>query len=96
VDSLSDENARLLSQRGLFTKSLFPGASIEETVRHCYAADTEKGIQRIILVKISIPEVERAKCLRDLNKMNINSATLFPDLMGAAAYCAMKLDIDNY
>jgi hypothetical protein len=96
VDSLSDENPRLLSQRGLFTKSLSPETPIEDTVRRCYAADTEKRIKRIILVKIRIPEIERAKCLRDLNRMNINHATLFPDLTGAAAYCAMKLEVDNY
>ncbi len=92
----SDENPRLLSQRGLFTKSLFPGIPIEETVRRCYAGDVTKGVKRIILVKIRIPEFERTKCLRNLNTMNINHATLFPDLMGAAAYCAMKLEIHNY
>jgi len=98
VDAISesDENPRLLSQRGLFTKSLFPGIPIEDTVRRCYADDVTKGVKRIILVKIRIPEIERAKCLRNLNTMNINHATLFPDLMGAAAYCAMKLEIDDY
>jgi hypothetical protein len=96
MDTLSDGNPRLVAQRGLFTKSLFPGMSIEETVRSCYAADVKKGVKRVILVKIHIPAIERAKCLRDLNRMNINHATLFPDLTGAAAYCAMKLEIDNY
>jgi hypothetical protein len=96
VETLSDENSRLLSQRGLFTKALFPGIPIEATVRRCYADDVTKGVKRIILVKIRIPEIDRAKCLRDLNSMNINSATLFPDLTGAAAYCAMKLEIPNY
>jgi len=96
VESLSDENPRLVSQRGLFTKSLFPGIPIEDTVRRCYAGDVTKGVRRIILVKIRIPEIERDKCLRDLNRMNINHATLFPDLTGAAAYCAMKLEINNY
>jgi len=28
--------------------------------------------------------------------MNINHATLFPDLTGAAEYCAMKLKINDY
>jgi hypothetical protein len=96
VGTLSDENARLLSQRGFFTKSLSPETPIEQTVRRCYAADTEKGISRIILVKIKIPDTERDKCLRNLNTMNINHATLFPDLTGAAEYCSMKLEIENY
>jgi hypothetical protein len=96
IDNPLDENTRLLSQRGLFT---LPGSAeieIGEVVQRCYAADVKKGVQRIILVKIAIPDTEREKCLRNLNTMNINHATLFPDLTGAAIYCAMKLEIENY
>ena len=52
-------------------------------------------MKRIIFVKIQILERERAICLRNLNSMNINPATLFPDLIGAAKYCNLKLEIDN-
>jgi hypothetical protein len=97
-DTPSDENARLLSQRGLFTVPLTADIEIEDRVQHCYASEEEKvkGCQRIVLVRIKMPEAERVRCLRDLNTMNINHATLFPDLTGAAVYCAMKLKMGDY
>lgn len=97
-DTPSDENARLLSQKGLFTVPLTADIEIEERVQHCYASEDEKkkGHQRIIFVRIGIPEAQPEWCLRDLNRMNINHATLFPDLTGAAIYCAMKLKMKDY
>jgi hypothetical protein len=97
-DTPSDENARLLSQKGLFTVPLTADIEIEERVQACYASEDEKrkNRQRVILVRIEIPETDRVWCLRDLNRMNINHATLFPDLTGAAMYCAMKLKIKDY
>lgn len=92
----SDENSRLLSQRGLYTKPLSADIEIEETVKQCYAKDKKKGLNRIIFVKLQIPDIERESCLRNLNRMNINHATLFPDLIGAAEYCNVKLEITNY
>lgn len=91
-----DENPRLLSQRGLFTIPMSDKIDIENTVEQCYAADPEKGKDRIIFVKIKIRDIERENCLRNLNTMNINHATLFPDLIGAAEYCNVKLGIENY
>jgi hypothetical protein len=98
VDSPSDENPRLLNQRGLFTIPFSGETEVEITVRRCYSTEAEetKNHKRIILVKIKIPETERETCLRNLNTMNINHATLFPDLSGAARYCAMKLEIQDY
>ena len=96
VEPLSDENARLLNQKGLFTIPMSGGIEIEKTVKRCYSADKKKGRSRIIFVKIQIPEIVREICLRNLNRMNINHATLFPDLIGAADYCNLKLEIDNY
>jgi len=96
VEPVSDENPRLLNQKGLFTIPMSAEIEIEKTVERCYAADKEKGRSRIIFVKIQIPEIEREKCLRNLNRMNINHATLFPDLIGASEYCNLKLEIKNY
>ena len=96
VEPLSDENPRLINQRGLFTIPLSEEIDIEKTVQHCYAADSQKKQKRIIFVKITIPETERERCLRNLNNMNINHATLFPDLIGASDYCNVKLEIENY
>lgn len=96
VESSSDENPRLLNQRGLCTEPLSADIEIEKIVGLCYAEDEKKGVSRIIFVKIQIPELERENCLRNLNRMNINHATLFPDLIGAAEYCNLKLEIENY
>ncbi len=92
----SDENPRLSSQRGLYTEPLSADIEIEKIVGLCYAEDEKKGVSRIIFVKIQIPEIERENGLRNLNRMNINHATLFPDLIGAAEYCNLKLEIKNY
>ena len=92
----SDENPRLSSQRGLYTEPLSADIEIEKIVGLCYAEDEKKGVSRIIFAKIQIPELERENCLRNLNRMNINHATLFPDLIGAAEYCNVKLEITNY
>ncbi len=96
VEPLSDENPRLLHQRGLFTVPISGEIEIKETVRQCYSRDTGKERKRIIFVSVKIPRSEREKSLRDLNSMNINHATLFPDLIGAADYCNVKLEIENY
>jgi hypothetical protein len=92
----SDENPRLFSQRGLYTEPLSADIEIEKIVELCYAEDVRKGVSRIIFVKIQIPQLERENCLRNLNRMNINHATLFPDLIGSAEYCNLKLEIKNY
>ena len=96
MEPLSDENPRLLNQRGLFTIPISGEIDIKKIVKHCYSADTGKERNRIIFVSIKIPQSEREKSLRNLNSMNINHATLFPDLIGAADYCNVKLEIENY
>ena len=96
VRPFSDENPRLLNQKGLFTIPMSGDIEMEKIVELCYAKDKEKGLSRIIFVKIEIPEIMREVCLRNLNRMNINHATLFPDLIGAAEYCNLKLEIENY
>ena len=88
----SDENPRLLSQKGLYTEPLSADIEIEKIVGLCYAEDEKKGVNRVIFVKIEIFETERDVCLRNLNRMNINHATLFPDLTGASEYCNLMLD----
>jgi hypothetical protein len=93
ISPLVDDNARLVSQRGLFTKSLRFGNDIESWVRKYF-----KGNTGAIMVKISVMESlgDRNNFLRFLNRMNINYLTLFPDLDGAARHCNMQLEIENY
>lgn len=90
-----DDNARLVSQRGLFTRTLGSGLchDIESWMRKNF-----KGNNRAIMIKIAVIENlgDRNDFLRFLNRVNINYLTLFPDLDGAARHCNMQLEIDNY
>jgi hypothetical protein len=88
---LSDENARLVNQAGLFT-STAGGLEIEDWVRVHFSGVAN----RVILSRIMIPNNGRHDCLKALAKMNITYATLFPDLYGASKHCNLKLEISNY
>ena len=88
----SHENVRFLAQSGVLTKAL-KGQDIKQRVQRCYHETNHRN--RIILVEISIGDNEREECLRDLNTMNINHASLFPDIEGAAKFCNLKLEIDK-
>ncbi|MHC4521302.1 MAG: FRG domain-containing protein [Planctomycetota bacterium] len=83
------EEPRFLAQRGVFTKAL-EGQDIKSRIQKCYHEENHKN--RIILAEILIPDSERDECLMDLDSMNINHATLFPDIEGSAAFCNWKLD----
>jgi hypothetical protein len=91
VRPLSDENSRLVSQRGLFTRS-HTALSIEDWVQENHPKDDES----CTLLKFLVPNSERAKCLQLLNRMNINPLSLFPDLSGASQYCTVLAQIDRY
>jgi FRG domain len=86
-----DENARLVSQSGLFTRAPW-GETIDGFVRKKYKGTSD----HIVLVKLHIPEAGRDDCLRTLNRMNINHLSLFPDLAGSAQHCNRSLRIYNY
>lgn len=90
VRPFSDENQRLVNQGGLFTKSP-SGKNIEEWV-----AEQFVGENSCILMRILIPNSDRAYCLRYLNRMNINHLTLFPDLYGASKFCNLYGEIEKY
>lgn len=86
----SDENARLVSQSGLFTRGP-EGEDIESWVARHFA-----GIKKGILVKVTAPENDRNDALRALNRMNINHLSLFPDLFGSSRHCNLSLAIPDY
>lgn len=86
----SDEDPRVISQRGLFTK-LPERFDLESWVRKFPLEYKDPA-----LIKVTIPNAEREDCLRDLNCMNINHLTLFPDLSGVALYCNTKAAIPKY
>jgi hypothetical protein len=90
IRPLTDENARLVSQAGLFTRSP-DGMCVEDWVKnHFHRAITAN------LLKITFPESNRQMALRTLNLMNINHLTLFPDASGASTFCNLGLRIQHY
>lgn len=90
---LSDENPGLVSQSGLFTVSTGV-TDIETWVRRNWRDDPSGT--KAVLIKVQIPNNDREECLKALNKMNINYASLFPDIQGACKHTNMMLEIKNY
>lgn len=91
IRPLSDENSRLVSQRGLFTRGP-NNLDMEAWVKQF---NIYEGTE-MSLIKIVIPSKDLANCLIYLNRMNINDSTLFPDLTGASEYCNKLISIDEY
>jgi hypothetical protein len=86
----SDENQRLVSQSGLFTRSP-QGATLETWIQKNFVGESS-----YILMKMLVPNQDREECLRILNRMNINHLTLFPDLYGASKFCNLFGEIEKY
>jgi hypothetical protein len=89
VDPLTDENARLVNQSGLFTRAPI-GKPIEQWI-----VDAFEGSNDPILVRIEIPTGDRVPFLRALNRMNINHLSLFPDLLGASRSTNLRLELER-
>lgn len=92
---LSNENPRLISQAGLFTVSR-NDLSIQEWVRTHFKGINGPGKWVLMEIHFTANYEERTHHLRKLNRMNINYATLFPDLEGAALYTNMQMTISHY
>jgi hypothetical protein len=86
---------RLLAQSSIFLK-MPQGEDLESFIARHFAGESDGAKRRpsAVLLKVSIPNIDRLGCLRMLNKMNINRMTLFPDLDGAARYINDLWDID--
>lgn len=91
VRPLSDENQRLVNQGGLFSR-VRPQIPIDEWITNNY--DPENPGQ--FLIKIHVPNRDRDNCLRNLNRMNINHLSLFPDLYGASMFSNLSSQIKRY
>jgi len=94
VKPMSDENNRLVSQRGMFSRGP-NNLDLDMWVRY-YSVKHMPKEKKALLVNITIPNTGTKECLRYLNRMNINNATLFPDLAGASEFCNKKLSIPKY
>lgn len=99
LEPRKDDHGRLVNQAGLFTFSPY-GETLENKLTNALAdpdfaeetfrnADEEEqpSILAGYICKIYIKNEDRAGCLRHLRRMNVHHASLFPDLIGAAAFC---------
>ena len=88
IEPMSDENQRLVSQSGLFTRAPI-GTPVEQWVSRAL-----EGSPVSILLRIKIPDSDRLNCLRTVNRMNISHLSLFPDLSGASRSTNLKLELE--
>lgn len=96
ISPLTDDNPRLVNQNGSFIK-MPPNTNIETIIRNLYKAEE----RAFALFKFNIPYKRNRKnniedILLSLNRMNINSSTLFSDLFGSSLLCNMRLAIPRY
>lgn len=94
-----DDHGRLVSQAGLFTFSPFD-ATIENKLTEVLtdegfqddelnqaSEEDQAAILARYICKIYIRNEEQQECLKQLRRMNVHHASLFPDIIGAADYC---------
>lgn len=91
VDASSHENSRLLSQSGLFTRTM-PHIDIQSWISEHFP----KNYEHSTLIRYRFPDDLRKLVLQHLNWMNINYLTLFPDISGAAMHANLKLEFPGY
>lgn len=94
VNPLTNENPRLVSQGGVFTK-LPDNSDLELWIKEKFKGETDY----FTLMKFMIPyknEEIRKNVLIALNRMNINHTTLYPDLHGSSEFCNTKLLVSSY
>lgn len=82
-----EDNPRIINQAGLFTRGPIR-MSLEKWVEN-YLLD----YKQVALYKVILPNTEREAVLAALDQMNINSASLFPDVSGACLYCNETLTL---
>ncbi len=99
VEPRKDDHGRLVNQAGLFTFSPYD-STIENALTDTLASedfpdadlkaaseDEEAGIIARYICKIYIKNEDREGCMRQLRRMNVHHASLFPDVLGASEYC---------
>lgn len=95
VEPRKDEHGRLVNQAGLFTFSPYENTIENELIDALQSengplvdieqSDEAQELARYIC-KIYIKNEDRRGCLKNLQRMNVHHASLFPDLVGASKY----------
>jgi len=91
IEPQIDENKRLISQNGAFT-FFRSNIEVESWIRSLNYPYKNK----FLLLKLHIEDKSRIKILKQLNWMNINYLTLFPDVYGAALHTNLQSEISGY
>jgi hypothetical protein len=96
---LSDENARIVGQAGLFTHGP-DGVDLEAWVQDhfSYQKNTPAVDQDLVMAKIVIPDrgpKDRDNFIQFLDRMNINHLSLFPDLSGSCHFANYQLMVQK-
>lgn len=88
IDIENHFNKRLINQQGLFMYGPLE-------------ADLESILEKIeekqnipVLYKFLVPNSDRKDILKNLNKMNINPKSLFPDLIGASISTNIEIELE--
>ena len=85
VEPLGHENSRLVHQNGLFL-DIPVGMEANKLIEDADA------LEWVTMIKIEFPSELRPDIQSALNNMNINHASLFPDISGAALFTNYQLE----
>lgn len=88
VDPFSDVNSRLISQSGMLLQKP-SGVDLEDLISKYCRGNSHSPV----LAKLTMPAKERENVINALFSMNINWATIYPGIEGAAKHAKMKLQI---
>lgn len=98
-----DGHGRLVNQAGLFTFSPYDSTienkladtlsseEFEDDELRSASEDEQPGILARYICKIYIKNEDREGCMRNLRRMNVHHASLFPDLIGASEHCNLMV-----
>lgn len=89
VHPLGHDNQRLVNQNGLFL-NIPVGKAADDLIK------AAKDMEWVTMYKIDYPDSIRNDLLAALNNMNINHASLFPDLIGSSLFANFQLEIQPY
>ncbi|WP_294404573.1 FRG domain-containing protein [uncultured Clostridium sp.] len=92
---IMDDNPRIIAQSGLLVYIPIL-KDMESIIESCFEKCNNFNVCEPVLIKFSVPDRDRKKALQLLQKMNITNSTIYPDLIGAARFCNMKLRINEY
>ncbi len=86
LDSIAHDNSRLIGQSGGFTFGP-PDLPVEKWVVRAFVKDPTAPV----LLRFLIRNVRRTNCLNDLDHLNVNARSLFPDRIGACLHSNYNL-----